>query len=46
MSKHASIEDAEASGKYIRRIRSFVKREGRLTKGQAARWNANGQNWD
>ncbi|RUO62922.1 tRNA (guanine-N(7)-)-methyltransferase [Pseudidiomarina planktonica] len=35
MSKHASIEDAEASGKYIRRIRSFVKREGRLTKGQA-----------
>lgn len=35
MSKHASMEDAEASGKYIRRIRSFVKREGRLTKGQA-----------
>lgn len=35
MTKHASIEDAEASGKYIRRIRSFVKREGRLTKGQA-----------
>ncbi|KFZ30217.1 tRNA (guanine-N7)-methyltransferase [Pseudidiomarina salinarum] len=34
-SRHQNLEQAEASGKYIRRIRSFVKREGRLTKGQA-----------
>ena len=33
--EHQSLEDAEASGKYIRKVRSFVKREGRLTKGQA-----------
>ncbi|MDX1705961.1 tRNA (guanosine(46)-N7)-methyltransferase TrmB [Pseudidiomarina sp.] len=32
---HQNLEQAEAEGKYIRRIRSFVKREGRLTKGQA-----------
>jgi tRNA (guanine-N7-)-methyltransferase len=30
-----ALEQAETEGKYIRRIRSFVKREGRLTKGQA-----------
>jgi len=35
MSKHDSIEAAAAAGKYIRTVRSFVKREGRLTKGQA-----------
>ncbi len=33
--KHKTIEQAEAEGKYIRKIRSFVKREGRLTKAQA-----------
>ncbi|WP_371372651.1 tRNA (guanosine(46)-N7)-methyltransferase TrmB [Thalassotalea aquiviva] len=33
--KHKTIEQAEAEGKYIRKVRSFVKREGRLTKGQA-----------
>jgi tRNA (guanine-N7-)-methyltransferase len=32
---HKSIEQAEQEGKYIRKVRSFVKREGRLTKGQA-----------
>ncbi|WP_371185742.1 tRNA (guanosine(46)-N7)-methyltransferase TrmB [Thalassotalea maritima] len=32
---HKTIEQAEAEGKYIRKVRSFVKREGRLTKGQA-----------
>jgi tRNA (guanine-N7-)-methyltransferase len=31
-----NLEKAQAEGKYIRKIRSFVKREGRLTKGQAA----------
>ncbi len=31
-----ALEQAEQEGKYIRKIRSFVKREGRLTKGQAA----------
>lgn len=36
MTKHESLEEAAAAGKYIRTIRSFVKREGRLTKGQAA----------
>lgn len=33
--QHKTIEQAEAEGKYIRKVRSFVKREGRLTKGQA-----------
>lgn len=32
---HKTIEQAEAEGKYIRKVRSYVKREGRLTKGQA-----------
>ena len=32
--QHQSLEEAEKSGKYIRTVRSFVKREGRLTKGQ------------
>ncbi|MGJ8692838.1 MAG: tRNA (guanosine(46)-N7)-methyltransferase TrmB [Thalassotalea sp.] len=31
---HQSLEEAKQSGKYIRTVRSFVKREGRLTKGQ------------
>jgi len=31
---HKTIEEAEKEGKYIRKVRSFVKREGRLTKGQ------------
>ena len=33
---HKSIEQAKAEGKYIRTVKSFVKREGRLTKGQQA----------
>lgn len=36
MSKYKSKEEAEAAGVYIRKVQSFVKREGRLTKGQAA----------
>lgn len=32
---HKTIEQAEKEGKYIRKVRSFVKREGRLTNGQA-----------
>ena len=32
---HKTIEEAEEAGKYIRKVRSFVKREGRLTNGQA-----------
>ncbi|WP_448548444.1 tRNA (guanosine(46)-N7)-methyltransferase TrmB [Thalassotalea fusca] len=32
---HKTIEQAAQEGKYIRKVRSFVKREGRLTKGQA-----------
>ena len=32
----ASTDSATKSGTFIRKIRSFVKREGRLTKGQAA----------
>lgn len=35
MSQFKSAEEAAAAGKYVRTIRSFVKREGRLTKGQA-----------
>jgi tRNA (guanine-N7-)-methyltransferase len=37
---HKSIEQAKAEGKYIRTIKSFVKREGRLTKGQQAALDA------
>ena len=33
--EHKTIEQAEQEGKYIRKVRSFVKREGRLTNGQA-----------
>lgn len=36
MSQFKSAEEAAAAGKYVRTIRSFVKREGRLTKGQAS----------
>ncbi|WP_440875779.1 tRNA (guanosine(46)-N7)-methyltransferase TrmB [Thalassotalea sp. PLHSN55] len=32
---HKTIEQAEQEGKYIRKVRSFVKREGRLTNAQA-----------
>lgn len=32
---HKTIEQAKQEGKYIRTVRSFVKREGRLTKGQS-----------
>ncbi|WP_462157541.1 tRNA (guanosine(46)-N7)-methyltransferase TrmB [Pseudoalteromonas sp. GB56] len=35
-STQQALEQAEREGKYIRKVRSFVKREGRLTKGQAA----------
>ncbi|KZN28889.1 tRNA (guanine-N(7)-)-methyltransferase [Pseudoalteromonas luteoviolacea S2607] len=35
-SSKQALEQAEQEGKYIRKVRSFVKREGRLTKGQAA----------
>jgi tRNA (guanine-N7-)-methyltransferase len=38
--QHKSIEQAKAEGKYIRTIKSFVKREGRLTKGQQAALDA------
>ena len=33
---HKTIEQAQAEGKYIRKVKSFVLREGRLTKAQAA----------
>lgn len=33
---HKTIEEAQAQGKYIRKIKSYVLREGRLTNGQAA----------
>lgn len=36
MTQFNSAEEAAAAGKYVRTVRSFVKREGRLTKGQAA----------
>ncbi len=43
---HKTIEQAEQEGKYIRKVRSFVKREGRLTNGQAKAleqyWNVMG----
>ncbi|WP_411357930.1 tRNA (guanosine(46)-N7)-methyltransferase TrmB [Pseudidiomarina salilacus] len=32
----ANLAEAQEKGRYIRKIRSFVKREGRLTKGQEA----------
>ena len=35
-SSKSALEQAEQEGKYIRKVRSFVKREGRLTKGQQA----------
>lgn len=35
-STQQNLEKAQQEGKYIRKVRSFVKREGRLTKGQAA----------
>ncbi len=45
---HKTIEQAEQEGKYIRKVRSFVKREGRLTKGQERalndHWSAMGLN--
>ncbi|EKE83730.1 tRNA (guanosine(46)-N7)-methyltransferase TrmB [Idiomarina xiamenensis] len=36
MSEFKSAAEAAAAGKYVRTVRSFVKREGRLTKGQQA----------
>ncbi len=46
---HKTIEQAEQEGKYIRKVRSFVKREGRLTKGQeralADHWQDMGLNY-
>ena len=45
---HKTIEQAKQEGKYIRKIRSFVKREGRLTNAQARaleeHWPAMGLN--
>ncbi|BBN82593.1 tRNA (guanine-N(7)-)-methyltransferase [Pseudoalteromonas sp. A25] len=35
-SSKTALEQAQQEGKYIRKVRSFVKREGRLTKGQQA----------
>ncbi|WDE13040.1 tRNA (guanosine(46)-N7)-methyltransferase TrmB [Thalassomonas haliotis] len=32
--RHKTVEQAEQEGKYIRKVRSFVKREGRLTNAQ------------
>jgi len=47
--EHKSINQAEQEGKYIRKVRSFVKREGRLTKGQAKaiadHWSTMGLNY-
>ena len=47
---HKTIEQAEQEGKYIRKVRSFVKREGRLTKGQERalndHWQTMGLNHD
>ena len=40
---HKTIEQAEQEGKYIRKVRSFVKREGRLTKNQERAINDNWQ---
>lgn len=35
MGKYKSQEEAEAAGVYVRKVQSFIVREGRLTKGQA-----------
>jgi tRNA (guanine-N7-)-methyltransferase len=35
MSQFKTQQEAEAAGVYVQKVRSFVKREGRLTKGQA-----------
>lgn len=35
MSQFKTQQEAEAAGVYVRKVQSFVKREGRLTKGQA-----------
>ncbi len=43
MSQFKTQQEAEEAGKYIRKIQSFVKREGRLTKGQA---KAIDDHWD
>ncbi|MFT4929614.1 MAG: tRNA (guanine-N7-)-methyltransferase [Phenylobacterium sp.] len=40
--QHKTIEQAQKEGKYIRKVKSFVLREGRLTTGQAT---AIEQNW-
>jgi tRNA (guanine-N7-)-methyltransferase len=40
---HKTLEQAEQEGKYIRKVRSFVKREGRLTNAQG---RALEQYWD
>lgn len=42
MGKYKTQEEAEAAGVHVRKITSFIIREGRLTKGQAA---AIGENW-
>ncbi|MCV2885744.1 tRNA (guanosine(46)-N7)-methyltransferase TrmB [Aestuariibacter sp. AA17] len=42
MGQYKTQEEAEAAGVYVRKVQSFVKREGRLTKGQA---NAIENNW-
>ncbi len=39
--QHKSLETAIQEGKYIRQVKSYVKREGRLTKGQAAAIESN-----
>ncbi len=40
MAKYKSQEEAEAAGIHIRKVRSFILREGRLTKGQMAALDA------
>ncbi|MGB0938291.1 MAG: tRNA (guanosine(46)-N7)-methyltransferase TrmB [Colwellia sp.] len=40
---HKTLEQAEQEGKYIRKVRSFVKREGRLTNAQG---RALEEHWD
>lgn len=43
---HQTLEEAKQAGKYIREVKSYVKREGRLTNGQASaienHWNSLG----
>ena len=46
MSHFKSAEEAAAAGKYVRTVRSFVKREGRLTKGQAGAIERQWSKWD